>query len=57
MLFGLFCAWALIGLLFFVVWVSMNGGEVYFDMVPRWKQWIVFFLGGPIVWLVMGLSL
>lgn len=52
MLFGLLFVWAVVGLLFFCVWFAVNAGELYFDLMPRWKQLTAYFLGGPIVWLL-----
>lgn len=51
-----FIAWAVIGLMFFIIWVGGNDIDLYFEAVPRWKMWLAFILGGPIVWLLGALS-
>ncbi len=52
LLFALFAAWPLFGVIFFFLWLFGRSDEVWLGVIPMWKQWIVVILGGPIVWLL-----
>ena len=48
--------WAVVGLVIYLMWVAANAMEIHYGEIPKWKVRTILIIGGPIVWLIRGLS-